>query len=50
MFIHVLDHLLFAGSKDFEINFEIFFPKKSLQNWQKNAIFSGTIGDHIFAS
>ena len=48
MIIHILDHSLF--SKIFEIKFEIFFPKKLLQNWPKNAIFSGTVSDHIFAS
>ena len=49
-FIFWISHYLIVGLKVFEIKFEIFFPKKSLQNWQKNAIFSGTIGDHIFAS
>ena len=38
---------LTIGSKVFQILFEFFLPKKSLQNWQKKSIFSGAIGDHI---
>ena len=38
---------LAIGSKFFQIMFEFFLPKKSLQNWQKKSIFSGAIGDHI---
>ena len=38
---------LTIGSKVFQIMFEFFLPKKSLQNWQKKSIFSGAIGDHI---
>ena len=51
MFIHILDQSLFdCGVKSFWNQIWSFFFKKKLQNWQKNAIFSGTIDDHIFAS
>ena len=35
------------GLKVFQIMFEFFLPKRSLQNWQKKSIFFGTMGNHI---